>query len=81
MKTEKQTPANGLQLSIEANSKPGKLTNIQPFKPQRKKHNSALLAAAQYRSPVHQVGSNTYFNMGLEDTGLNIGFRERGDIT
>jgi hypothetical protein len=81
METGKQTPVNGLQASIEANSKPGGLTIIQSSKPHRKKHNSALLAAAQYRSPVHQVGCNTYFNMGIEDTGLNIGFRERGDIT
>jgi hypothetical protein len=49
--------------------------------PRKKKHYSALLAAARFRSPVHRVSSDTYFNTGLESTGIGMGYREWGEIT
>lgn len=56
-------------------------TPQQKTPPQKKKHYSALVAAARFRSPVHRVSSDTYFNTGLESTGIGMGYREWGDIT
>lgn len=56
-------------------------TPVRPEGSGKKKHCSALVAAAQYRSPVHHASSDTYFNTGLEDTGIGMGYREPREIT
>jgi hypothetical protein len=78
--TSKYTPGTPEPQKVLPQILPANATGKSVEK-KRKKHNSALAAAAQYHSPVGQVSSNAYFNTGLEDTGLNIPFREKGDIT
>lgn len=47
----------------------------------KKKHNSAIVAASKYRSPVHAVSSNSFNSTNFDQTGTNVSFREEGDIS
>lgn len=50
-----------------------------PNDKKNKKHNSALAAAAVYRSPAGAVSSNS-FAAGEDNTGINTEYREEGGI-
>jgi len=77
MDANNQTPGEVTNDSIPAGI-PAMTTNKQDKIPRKKKkkHNSALAAAAMGRSAVSHVGGSAYKDTDFMDTGTNLSYRE-----
>ena len=77
MKTNNQKPDEVTKENIPEKIAP-KPTDKQDKVPRKKKkrHNSALAAAALGRSAVNQVSGNAYKDSDFMDTGTNLSYRE-----
>lgn len=52
----------------------------KPVKKRKRKHSSALSAAAQAASPVDQANARSTGDVGFGTTGTNLTYREKGGI-
>jgi len=76
MKTKNQKPGAVTKDSI-AEGIPLKAINKQNKMPRKKKkHNSALAAAAMGRSAVNHAGGSAYKDNDFMNTGTNLSYRE-----
>jgi hypothetical protein len=77
MKTNNQKPEEVAKENIPEKTAP-KVAGKQDKMPRKKKkkHNSALAAAALGRSAVNQVSGNAYSDSDFMDTGTNLSYRE-----
>jgi hypothetical protein len=82
MKTEKLTKEaieKADATKVETKTTIDKPKSKMPRK-QKKKHNSALAAAAQARSATSNVGAHAFRDVGFAQSGTNLAYREEDGI-
>jgi hypothetical protein len=78
-KLTKEASENADLTKVEIKTATDKPNSKMPRK-QKKKHNSALVAASMGRSAVSHAGANAYRDGGFAQSGTNLSYREEGGI-